>query len=246
MTGGVGQMRVPTAFLESLPVPVAPTAEQERVAEALDELVSDMESGVAALERVREKLKLYRAAVLKSALEGALSKEWRRQHPHREPASALLKRILAERRRRWEEEQLRKFKEKGREPPKNWKTKYKEPGAPDTTGLPPLPKGWCWASIDQLGEVGTGATPNRGQKVRYYTGGKVPWVTSSCVNAPFVRAATEFVTASALEECNLTVYPAGTLLLAMYGEGRRAESAPNSSSIARQTKLSPRFRLIKA
>jgi type I restriction enzyme S subunit len=35
MTGGVGQMRVPAAFLESLRVPVAPTAEQERIADAL-------------------------------------------------------------------------------------------------------------------------------------------------------------------------------------------------------------------
>jgi type I restriction enzyme S subunit len=35
-----------------------------------------------------------------------------------------------------------------------------------------------------------------------------------------VREATEFVTGNALDECNLTVYPVGTLLLAMYGEGK--------------------------
>jgi type I restriction enzyme, S subunit len=73
MTGGVGQMRVPTAFLESLHVPIAPTAEQERIADALDELLSDLDAGVTALERVRDKLKLYRAAVLKAAVEGALT-----------------------------------------------------------------------------------------------------------------------------------------------------------------------------
>jgi type I restriction enzyme S subunit len=149
MTGGVGQMRVPAAFLESLRIPIAPTAEQERIADALDELLSDLDAGVAALERVRNKLKLYRAAVLKAAVEGALTAEWRKQHQQTEPASELLKRILAERRRRWEEEQLRKFKEKGREPPKNWKAKYKKPVAPDTTSLPPLPEGWCWASLDE-------------------------------------------------------------------------------------------------
>ena len=98
------------------------------------------------LTRVREKLKLYRASVLKAAVEGTLTAEWRAQHPKVEPASELLKRILAERRRRWEEEQLRKFKEKGQEPPKNWKAKYKEPVAPDTANLPPLPEGWCWAT----------------------------------------------------------------------------------------------------
>ena len=46
------------------------------------------------------------AAVLKAAVEGALTAEWRKQHPQTEPASELLKRILAERRRRWEEDQL--------------------------------------------------------------------------------------------------------------------------------------------
>jgi type I restriction enzyme S subunit len=170
MTGGVGQMRVPAAFLESLHIPIAPTAEQERVADALDELLSDLDAGVAALERARDKLKLYRAAVLKAAVEGALTAEWRKEHPQTEPASELLKRILAERRRRWEEEQLRKFKEKGRESPKNWKAKYKEPVAPDTTDLPPLPGGWCWASFDQIGETqgGLQKSPSRKPVKNHY------------------------------------------------------------------------------
>jgi type I restriction enzyme S subunit len=150
MTGGVGQMRVPAAFLELLRIPIAPTEEQERIADALDELLSDLEAGVAALERVRDKLKLYRAAVLKAAAEGALTAEWRKQHPQTEPAAELLERILAERRRRWEDEQLRKFKDNSREPPKDWRAKYKEPVTPDTTDLPPLPERWCWATVDQV------------------------------------------------------------------------------------------------
>src|ERR1700722_18107455 len=91
MTGGVGQMRVPASFLESLRIPIAPTTEQERIADLLDELLSDIDAGVAALERVRDKLKVYRAAVLKAAVEGALTAEWRRQHPQTEPAPELLK-----------------------------------------------------------------------------------------------------------------------------------------------------------
>ena len=104
-----------------------------------------------ALGRARDKLKLYRASVLKAAVEGALTADWRAQHPHAEPATELLERILVERRRRWEEGQLRKFEERGRAPPKNWKAKYKEPVGPDTTGLPPLPDGWCWVSWEQAG-----------------------------------------------------------------------------------------------
>ena len=73
MSGGVGQMRVPSAFLETLSVPVPPDSEQTRILDTLDELLSDLDAGVAALERVRAKLKHYRAAVLKAAVEGTLT-----------------------------------------------------------------------------------------------------------------------------------------------------------------------------
>jgi len=141
---------------ERLPVLVPPSAEQSRIADVLDELFSDLDAGVAALERVREKLKLYRASVLKAAVEGALTADWRVQHPHTEPATELLNCILVERRRHWEEDQLARFKAKGQEPPNNWKAKYKEPVALDITNLPELPRGWCWATIDQVGEVRLG------------------------------------------------------------------------------------------
>jgi type I restriction enzyme S subunit len=62
-----------------------------------------------------------------------LTENWRKQHPDIEPASKLLERILAERRAKW----------KG-------KRKYREPVAPDTNNLPPLPRGWMWATVEQL------------------------------------------------------------------------------------------------
>ena len=150
MAGGVGQMRVPGEFLKTIRIPIAPPTEQARIVSILDELFADLGAGVAALERVRDKLKLYRASVLKAAVEGVLTADWRAHHPHTEPASEPLERIVVERRRRWEQDQLRKFEEKGKAPPKNWKAKYKEPATPDTTGLPLLPEGWCWTTVDQL------------------------------------------------------------------------------------------------
>lgn len=147
---GVNINNLRAEHIEKTPLRVPPFREQERIADKLDELISDLDAGVAALERVQAKLKHYRAAVLKAAVEGALTVEWRAQHFVTETASALLTRILAERRRRWEETKIQKFKEAGKEPPKNWKAKYEEPVAPDTVDLPPLPVGWCWASLDQL------------------------------------------------------------------------------------------------
>jgi type I restriction enzyme, S subunit len=163
-------------FLRKSLLPLPPFPEQTRIADALDELFSDLDAGVAALTRVREKLKLYRASVLKAAVEGALTAEWRAEHPHAEPASELLQRILAERRRRWEEEQLAKFKAKDQEPPNNWKAKYMEPVAPDTTNLPPLPEGWCWVSLAHLtpsarGSVKTGPFGSLLKKYEHQTSG---------------------------------------------------------------------------
>ncbi|MBE2293573.1 MAG: DUF559 domain-containing protein, partial [Phycisphaerales bacterium] len=62
-----------------------------------------------------------------------------------ETGAELLKRILIERRARWEAKQLAKFKEQGKPPPKDWQKKYPEPVQPDTTDLPELPEGWVWA-----------------------------------------------------------------------------------------------------
>lgn len=81
------------------------------------------------------------------------------------------------------------------------------------------PTGWTLASIDQLAAVGTGVTPLR-SKGQYFDGGHIPWVTSGALNAEKVSAATEYVTDEALSECRLEVYPAGALLVAMYGEGK--------------------------
>lgn len=149
---GSTRRRISRTNLAKIRFPLPPLPEQERIASVVDELLSDLDAGVAALERVRVKLALYRASVLKAAVDGTLTAEWRAQHPNSEPASTLLDRILVERRRRWEEEQIAKFKAKGQEPPKNWKAKYKEPVVPDTTDLAALPDGWCWATVDQLSQ----------------------------------------------------------------------------------------------
>ncbi|HRA64522.1 MAG TPA: restriction endonuclease subunit S [Caldilinea sp.] len=37
-----------------------------------------------------------------------------------------------------------------------WKAKYQEPAQPDVAGLPELPEGWCWATVEQLGTVQLG------------------------------------------------------------------------------------------
>lgn len=155
MTGTAGQLRVPTEFLVEQFLPVPPSGEQRRIVEAIDSYLSRLDAAAASLARVEAKLKAYRASVLKAAVEGrlvpteaALAKQEQRDY---EPASVLLDRILGERRRRWEEAELARLTKAGK-PPKDdkWKAKYEQPAAPDPSKLPPLPEGWCWATVEQL------------------------------------------------------------------------------------------------
>jgi type I restriction enzyme S subunit len=155
-------------FMELL-INVAPSSEQSRISDILDELLSDLDAGVAAIELVRAKLPRFRASVVKAAVEGTLTTSWRLQHPYPEPDAHRFKRILDDRRRCWEEERLRTFSEKGREPSKNWKAKYKEPIEADTIGLTPLPDGWHWVSLDQvLWKLRSGTAKTSGREITEY------------------------------------------------------------------------------
>ena len=132
-------------------IPLPPLNEQSRIADKIDELFSELDNGIEELETAQKKLELYRQSLLKSAVEGELSKEWREtQTEISETGEQLLARILKERREHWEQEKLKEFAEKGKNPPKNWQDKYPEPVQPDTENLPQLPEGWVWASIEQL------------------------------------------------------------------------------------------------
>lgn len=125
-------------------------AQQTRIVAKLEELLSDLDAGVAELKAAQKKLAKYRQSLLKAAVEGALTADWRKQNTPTETGAQLLDRILTERRARWETKQLAKYKAQGKAPPKDWQKKYPEPVRPDTTDLPALPEGWLWASVDQL------------------------------------------------------------------------------------------------
>lgn len=134
--------RVDFTQLAPYPFPYIGIDEQGRIAAEIEKQFSRLDEAVANLKRVKANLKRYKAAVLKAAVEGKLTEQWRKEHSDVEPASKLLKRILVERRRKWEEKHPGK--------------KYKEPAAPDTSNLPKLPKGWVWARMAQLGTIQLG------------------------------------------------------------------------------------------
>lgn len=123
--------------VNSYPIPTAPLFEQLRIVDKVESLFAQLDHGEASLRDVQKLLARYRQSVLKAAVTGQLTADWRAENADRlESGCDLLERILQARRENWQ----------GR-------GTYKEPVAPDTSNLPELPEGWVWASVDQMVEV---------------------------------------------------------------------------------------------
>ncbi|HRE01775.1 MAG TPA: restriction endonuclease subunit S [Ilumatobacteraceae bacterium] len=81
------------------------------------------------------------------------------------------------------------------------------------------PESWARVRLGDIAHVGSGTTPRRGD-ASYWEDGSVPWVTSGLITNGVIREVREFVTERALQETSLRLWPMGTLLVAMYGEGQ--------------------------
>lgn len=79
-------------------------------------------------------------------------------------------------------------------------------------------KSWHQVAIGELTATCSGSTPPRGR--REYFGGAVPWVKTGELKDGVIDTTEETVTELALERCALPRLPAGTLLVAMYGQGQ--------------------------
>jgi type I restriction enzyme S subunit len=128
---GIGQPNVNGKKLANLSIPLPPLPEQRRIVAKIEELFTQLDAGVSALEKARAQLKRYRQSVLKAAVEGKLTEECRRDHPDVEPASTLLERIERERE-------------------KSGKGRGKKLPPLDTSGLPELPEGWEWVNFGEI------------------------------------------------------------------------------------------------
>jgi type I restriction enzyme S subunit len=217
-TKGVGIPLIDPIVLTEIPFPLPPAAEQTRIVAKLEELLSELEAGVAELKSAQKKLVQYRQSLLKAAGEGTLTAEWRAKNTPTESGVQLLQRILIERRARWEAKQLAKFEEQGKNPPKDWHKKYPEPVKPNTNDLPELPQGWVWSSLGESFQVAVGATPSR-KEVGYWNGA-IPWVSSGEVRFSRINDTKEKITDAGLSNSSTQINPMGSVLLGMIGEGK--------------------------
>ena len=169
--------------------------------ENVEDDIADVTKEVLKQESLLKKLK---QTILQEAIEGKLTAKWRAKNPDIGTAKELLEQIKTEK------EKLIKDK----------KIKASKPLAPINEDEIPfdIPQNWEWCRLGDISFVGTGATPLTSEP-KYYNG-DINWITSSATGADFVTEAETKITELALKETNCQIYPIGTLVIAMYGQGK--------------------------
>ena len=149
-------------------------------------------------------IKQLRQAFLREAMQGSLTPTLSKGEGA-ETGHELLAKIKAEKAQLIAEKKLKKEKE-----------------LPPITAdeiLFEIPEHWAWCRLGEIADIGTGATPLTSNE-EYYKNGNIPWITSSATNNLFVDYPELFITEKAVNETNCKVYPLGTLVVAMYGQGK--------------------------
>ncbi|RKI66142.1 hypothetical protein D7X55_15410 [Corallococcus sp. AB049A] len=158
-TKGVAQQKLSLKRFREIQFPLPPLNEQRRIVAKLESLLACSRRAKESLDAIPALLERFRQSVLSAAFRGDLTQDWREANPDVEPASKLLERIRSERRRRWEEAELKRMQSKGKLPKdEKWKAEYKEPECNDEAGAfgPVSGLGWVVAPVDGL------CDPNRG------------------------------------------------------------------------------------
>ena len=80
------------------------------------------------------------------------------------------------------------------------------------------PEGWRLSTLGEIARITSGGTPDRGEPS--YWGGSIPWVTTGDIQFNTITGATEKLTEAGLKNSSAKLFPPGTLLMAMYGQGK--------------------------
>lgn len=174
-----------------MPVPVI--SEQGRIIARIEELFSQLDASVAELKAVKERLKVYRQAVLKEAFEGRYTQKWRCTHLQQSPQSDFDSIKLVD-------------------------SVFKDTSGDENEISLTKPQSWIKTRFGEVFEVEVGATPSR--RVTEYWNGNIPWVSSGEIHFNTISKTDECITQDGLTHTSTNVQPIGTVMLAMIGEGK--------------------------
>lgn len=81
-----------------------------------------------------------------------------------------------------------------------------------------IPKEWECVLIDDLANLKSGGTPSR-QNSSFWNG-NIPWVKTGEVNYNLIKETEEYITEKGLKMSSTVLFPKGTILMALYGQGK--------------------------
>jgi type I restriction enzyme S subunit len=85
---GTTRLKLTQAAMVEIELRVPPAPEQQRIVSRIEELFSEIDEGERALERVGQLVRRYRQSVLKAAVTGELTREWRAAHANESHGTA--------------------------------------------------------------------------------------------------------------------------------------------------------------
>lgn len=202
---GTSKEAINQTNLKNYEIPYFGIEQQHLWIEKLLKTKSIKENLTVETETQQSLLKKFRQGILQDAIEGKLTTSWREKHSNVESASILFEKIKAEKAQLIKDKKIKKQK-----------------------SLPPIvedeipfdiPNNWVWCRLDEISLIGTGATPLT-SNYEYYKDGNINWVTSSATGKDYVFEAEKKITHKAVLETNCNINPIGTLVIAMYGQGK--------------------------
>ena len=186
--------------LAKMILPLPPLAEQKRIVSKIEELLPKIdEYGKAqeSLDKLNEELpERLKKSILQEAIEGRLVP----QDPNDEPASVLLDKIRAEKKRLMKEGKLKK------------KDLEETPISEDEIPFE-IPDSWEWVKFGNLVSTSTGKTPARGNTD--FWGNDYPWVSiSDMKQGEIIKSTKECISQKAANDCfHNVISTKGTLIM---------------------------------
>jgi type I restriction enzyme S subunit len=84
--------------------------------------------------------------------------------------------------------------------------------------FPEFKEKWKMKKLGEVSEISSGGTPSRTNP--NYWNGNIPWVSTTLIDFNIIEKTEELITAEGLKNSSAKLFPIGTLLMAMYGQGK--------------------------
>jgi type I restriction enzyme S subunit len=81
-----------------------------------------------------------------------------------------------------------------------------------------IPVDWGWAALGSIAKIKSGGTPSRTNAT--FWNGNIPWVKTGEIDKRWIASSSEMITDQGLAGCASDLFQPGTILMAMYGQGK--------------------------